>query len=163
MKNVFPVEKYTAEIIESTSLLEYISLTQHLDCKNILKISEFVLLALRHFYAHLPLPQDHREGGRYSYLSSSPQDTVDIGHKVTLKHTQTQINLEINVILQQKLSTKNEQSSAAAIVELLSSSFHVVDWSVLWINSHKHQPSMVVKEVMKQLLNVSSLIKQNVC
>ncbi|XP_072237684.1 uncharacterized protein [Leuresthes tenuis] len=35
----------------------------------------------RHFYAHLPLPQDHREGGRYSYLSSSPQDTVDIGHK----------------------------------------------------------------------------------
>ncbi|KAM9759574.1 uncharacterized protein ACNS7B_006117 [Menidia menidia] len=35
----------------------------------------------RHFYAHLPLPQDHRDRGRYSYLSSSPQDTADIGHK----------------------------------------------------------------------------------
>ncbi len=44
---------------------------------------------LRHYYSHLPLPQDHCEGGRYSYLSSSPRDTVDIGLQVTLKtHTQ---------------------------------------------------------------------------
>ncbi|XP_026202917.1 uncharacterized protein LOC113153486 [Anabas testudineus] len=32
----------------------------------------------RHYYSHLPLPQDHCERGRYSYLSSSPRDTVDI-------------------------------------------------------------------------------------
>ncbi|KAK2861731.1 hypothetical protein Q5P01_001264 [Channa striata] len=32
----------------------------------------------RHYFSHLPLPQDHCDGGRYSYLSSSPQDTVDI-------------------------------------------------------------------------------------
>ncbi|XP_033482248.1 uncharacterized protein LOC117256739 [Epinephelus lanceolatus] len=35
----------------------------------------------RHYYSHLSLPQDHCEGGRYSYLSSSPRDTVDIGHQ----------------------------------------------------------------------------------
>ncbi|XP_041835096.1 uncharacterized protein LOC121635817 [Melanotaenia boesemani] len=35
----------------------------------------------RHFYSHLPLSQDHCDGGRYSYLSGSPQDTVDISHK----------------------------------------------------------------------------------
>ncbi|XP_029007256.1 uncharacterized protein LOC114855896 [Betta splendens] len=32
----------------------------------------------RHYYGHLSLPQDHCDGGRYSYLSSSPRDTVDI-------------------------------------------------------------------------------------
>ncbi|XP_047439894.1 uncharacterized protein LOC125007243 [Mugil cephalus] len=35
----------------------------------------------RHYYNHLSLPQDHCDGGRYSYLSSSPRDTVDIGHQ----------------------------------------------------------------------------------
>lgn len=35
----------------------------------------------RHFYSHLPLPQDPCEGGRYGYLSSSPRDTVDIIHQ----------------------------------------------------------------------------------
>ncbi|XP_023146846.2 uncharacterized protein LOC111582418 [Amphiprion ocellaris] len=35
----------------------------------------------RHYYSHLSLPQDHCDGGRYSYLSSSPRDTVDIGHQ----------------------------------------------------------------------------------
>ncbi|KAM7005419.1 uncharacterized protein LKV04_002186 [Tautogolabrus adspersus] len=35
----------------------------------------------RHFYSHLALPQDHCEGGRYSYMSSSPRDTVDIVHQ----------------------------------------------------------------------------------
>ncbi|XP_071351087.1 uncharacterized protein [Trachinotus anak] len=35
----------------------------------------------RHYYGHLSLPQDHCDGGRYSYLSSSPRDTVDIGHQ----------------------------------------------------------------------------------
>ncbi|XP_069567407.1 genetic suppressor element 1-like [Brachyistius frenatus] len=35
----------------------------------------------RHFYSHLSLPQDHLDGGRYSYLSSSPRDTVDMGHQ----------------------------------------------------------------------------------
>ncbi|CAK6960921.1 uncharacterized protein LOC122980084 isoform X2 [Scomber scombrus] len=35
----------------------------------------------RHYYSHLALPQDHCDGGRYSYLSSSPMDTVDIGHQ----------------------------------------------------------------------------------
>uniref|UniRef100_A0A1A8P728 PDZ domain containing 4 n=2 Tax=Nothobranchius TaxID=28779 RepID=A0A1A8P728_9TELE len=35
----------------------------------------------RHFYSHLSLPQEHCEAGRYSYLSSSPQDTVDISHQ----------------------------------------------------------------------------------
>ncbi|XP_061582955.1 uncharacterized protein LOC133448443 [Cololabis saira] len=33
----------------------------------------------RHFYGHLP--QDHCDRGRYSYLSNSPQDTVDITHQ----------------------------------------------------------------------------------
>ncbi|KAM6927258.1 uncharacterized protein FYW49_003467 [Xenentodon cancila] len=33
----------------------------------------------RHFYSHLP--QDHCDRGRYSYLSNSPQDTVDINHQ----------------------------------------------------------------------------------
>ncbi|XP_056259715.1 uncharacterized protein LOC130186547 [Seriola aureovittata] len=35
----------------------------------------------RHYYGHLSLPQDHCDVGRYSYLSSSPRDTVDIGHQ----------------------------------------------------------------------------------
>ncbi|XP_029946961.1 uncharacterized protein LOC115388155 [Salarias fasciatus] len=35
----------------------------------------------RHYYNHLSLPQDHCDGGRYSYLSNSPRDTVDIGHQ----------------------------------------------------------------------------------
>ncbi|XP_034440505.1 uncharacterized protein LOC117761043 [Hippoglossus hippoglossus] len=35
----------------------------------------------RHYYSHLSLPQDHCDRGRYSYLSSSPGDTVDIGHQ----------------------------------------------------------------------------------
>ncbi|XP_017286995.1 uncharacterized protein LOC108244945 [Kryptolebias marmoratus] len=35
----------------------------------------------RHYYSHLSLPQDHCDVGRYSYLSSSPQDTVDINHQ----------------------------------------------------------------------------------
>ncbi|XP_037303850.2 uncharacterized protein LOC119193983 [Pungitius pungitius] len=35
----------------------------------------------RHYYSHLSLPQDHCEAGRYSYLSGSPRDTVDIGHQ----------------------------------------------------------------------------------
>lgn len=35
----------------------------------------------RHYYNHLSLPQDHCDGGRYSYLSSSPRDTVDIGRQ----------------------------------------------------------------------------------
>ncbi|CAJ1050922.1 uncharacterized protein LOC121528072 [Xyrichtys novacula] len=35
----------------------------------------------RHFYSHLSLPQDHCDGGRYSYLSSSPHDTVDMVHQ----------------------------------------------------------------------------------
>ncbi|TDH14343.1 hypothetical protein EPR50_G00035400 [Perca flavescens] len=35
----------------------------------------------RHYYSHRSLPQDHCEGGRYSYLSSSPRDTVDMSHQ----------------------------------------------------------------------------------
>ncbi|KAF7657637.1 hypothetical protein LDENG_00023580 [Lucifuga dentata] len=35
----------------------------------------------RHYYSYLSLPQEHCDGGRYSYLSSSPQDTVDICHQ----------------------------------------------------------------------------------
>ncbi|KAK5622718.1 hypothetical protein CRENBAI_025701 [Crenichthys baileyi] len=35
----------------------------------------------RHYYGHLPLPQDHCDGGRYSYMSSSPRDTVEINHQ----------------------------------------------------------------------------------
>ncbi|GAA6216874.1 uncharacterized protein LOC108885346 [Lates japonicus] len=35
----------------------------------------------RHYYSHLSLPQDHCDAARYSYLSSSPRDTVDIGHQ----------------------------------------------------------------------------------
>ncbi|XP_034537510.1 uncharacterized protein LOC117811374 [Notolabrus celidotus] len=35
----------------------------------------------RHFYSHLSLPQDHCDAGRYSYLSSSPHDTVDMVHQ----------------------------------------------------------------------------------
>ncbi|XP_058488304.1 uncharacterized protein LOC131461232 [Solea solea] len=35
----------------------------------------------RHYYNHLSLPQDHCDRGRYGYLSSSPGDTVDIGHQ----------------------------------------------------------------------------------
>ncbi|XP_068460424.1 uncharacterized protein [Clinocottus analis] len=35
----------------------------------------------RHYYSHMSLPQDHCEAGRYGYLSSSPRDTVDIGHQ----------------------------------------------------------------------------------
>ncbi|AWP02184.1 PDZ domain containing 4 [Scophthalmus maximus] len=35
----------------------------------------------RLYYSHLSLPQDHCDGGRYSFLSSSPGDTVDIGHQ----------------------------------------------------------------------------------
>nr|XP_020466879.1 uncharacterized protein LOC109966405 [Monopterus albus] len=35
----------------------------------------------RHYYNHLSLPQDCCDGGRYSYLSNSPRDTVDISHQ----------------------------------------------------------------------------------
>uniref|UniRef100_A0A096LVJ5 Uncharacterized protein n=1 Tax=Poecilia formosa TaxID=48698 RepID=A0A096LVJ5_POEFO len=34
-----------------------------------------------HYYGHLSLPQDHCDGGRYSYMSSSPRDTVEINHQ----------------------------------------------------------------------------------
>ncbi|KAM3622222.1 uncharacterized protein V6R79_022121 [Siganus canaliculatus] len=35
----------------------------------------------RHYYNHLSLPHDACDGGRFSYLPSSPQDTVDMGHQ----------------------------------------------------------------------------------
>ncbi|XP_077459571.1 uncharacterized protein LOC144075968 [Stigmatopora argus] len=35
----------------------------------------------RHYFGHLPLPQDHCDGGHYGYLSNSPRDTVDISHQ----------------------------------------------------------------------------------
>lgn len=65
-------------------------------------MSEFCVLVIsfRHYYNHLSLPQDHCDGGRYSYLSSSPRDTVDIGRQVILRdrqrdrHTLTHIHTQ---------------------------------------------------------------------
>lgn len=56
---------------------------EDLNKKKSLQHLNSVFFPVRHYYTHLSLPQDHCEGGRYSYMSSSPRDTVDIGHQVT--------------------------------------------------------------------------------
>lgn len=63
-----------------------------------------VFFSIRHYYAHLPIPQDHCEGGRYSYMSNSPRDTVEIGHQVKKnkkhRHAETHINVEVMMELE---------------------------------------------------------------